>query len=195
MTTEPVTVALIVVNALESLGVSYLIGGSFASTAYGQYRTTMDVDLVADLQPDQVDLFVSALDNAFYADVNMIHTAIQRKTSFNLIHLQTMFKVDVFIPKARSFDQEQLKRRVRRVIAVGPERTAYFATAEDTVLAKLEWYQLSGEESERQWRDILGIVQVRGELLDLNYMRKWAAKLNLQGLLERALSTANRCEE
>ncbi|HRQ42561.1 MAG TPA: hypothetical protein PLD25_31990 [Chloroflexota bacterium] len=190
MPSEPVFVTLLVIDVLEKLDIRYLIGGSFASTAYGRVRTTQDVDLVADLQMDQVVPFVKALDNAFYADEQMIHNAIQRRTSFNLIHLETLFKVDIFIPKARPFDGEQLNRRIERVIDKETARKAYFASAEDTILAKLEWYRLGGEVSEQQWRDIQGILQLRGDQLDLDHLQTWATALRINDLLERALKEA-----
>lgn len=190
MLSEPVFVTLLVIDVLEKLDIPYLIGGSFASTAYGRVRTTQDVDIVADMQMDQVAPFVNALNNAFYADAQMIQNAIQRHTSFNLIHLETMFKVDIFIPKARPFDSEQLNRRIRRVIDKETARKAYFASAEDTILAKLEWYRLGGEVSEQQWRDIQGILQLRGDQLDLKYLQTWATALRINDLLERALKEA-----
>ena len=108
---EPVAVTLLVTSILESLEIPYLIGGSFASTAYGRVRTTQDVDIVAAMTQERVDLFIDALDAAFYADEAMIRNAISHRSSFNLIHFETMFKVDIFIPQDRPFDRQQFKRR------------------------------------------------------------------------------------
>lgn len=190
MPSEPVVVTLLVIDVLERLNIPYLIGGSFASTAYGRVRTTQDVDIVADMQMEQVAPFMQALNDGFYADEQMIQNAIQRRTSFNLIHLETMFKVDIFLPKARPFDNEQLNRRIKRVIDKETARKAYFASAEDTILAKLEWYRLGGELSEQQWRDIQGILQLRGDQLDLKHLQTWATALQINDLLERALKEA-----
>lgn len=188
MIPEPIAVAGLVIAVLEQLDVPYVVGGSFASTVYGELRTTLDIDVVADLRPEHVAPFVQALEAAFYVDAGMIHDAIVRRGSFNLIHLDTMFKVDVFIPKSRAFDREQLQRRARYVVAVEPERAIYVATAEDIILAKLEWYRLGGSISERQWRDVLGVLQVQGAQLDLAYLRHWAATLGVADLLERAFA-------
>jgi hypothetical protein len=76
------------------------------------------------------------------------------------------------------------------VIATDPDRTAYVATAEDTILAKLEWYRLGGDVSERQWCDVLGVMKVQADRLDLAYLRQWAAQLNISDLLERAIKEA-----
>ena len=133
---------------------------------------------------------MQALNGDFYADEQMIQNAIQRRTSFNLIHLETMFKVDIFLPKARPLDSEQLNRRIKRVIDKETARKAYFASAEDTILAKLEWYRLGGEVSEQQWRDIQGILQLRGDQLDLKHLQTWATALRIDDLLERALKEA-----
>ena len=187
MLPEQIAVTTTVADALEALGVLYAIGGSFASALHGVMRATMDADLVADMRQEHVAPFVQALGEAFYADAEMMREAIGQHKSFNLIHLDTMFKVDVFVARPRDFDRAQLARRQLHLLAEDPERRAYVASAEDTVLAKLEWYWLGGQASDRQWRDALGVLKVQGQRLDLAYMRHMAAGLGVQDLLERAL--------
>jgi len=187
MLPEQIAVTTIVADALEALGVVYAIGGSFASALHGVMRATMDADLVADMRQEHVAPFVQALGEAFYADAEMMREAIGQHKSFNLIHLDTMFKVDVFVARPRDFDRAQLARRQLHLLAEDPERRAYVASAEDTVLAKLEWHWLGGQASDRQWRDVLGVLKVQGQRLDLAYMRHMAAGLGVQDLLERAL--------
>lgn len=182
---EPIAVTLQVIDVLESLAVPYLIGGSVASALHGVARTTLDSDLVADLQQKQVPNFVNQLQKLFYLDEMSIYNAIQHHSSFNLIDLETMFKVDIFIPKQRPFDQAQLARRRAYIIATNPERAVYVASPEDTILAKLEWYRLGGEQSERQWRDIQGIVQVQNQQLDWAYIYQQAILLSVDDLWGR----------
>ena len=190
MTNEPVQVTMLVIHVLEKLHIPYVIGGSLASAVHGVMRATMDTDIVADLREEHARPLADALGGTFYADVEMIRDAIEYRGSFNLIHLETMFKVDVFIPKQREFDQQQLQRRTTQVIATDPEEVAFVASAEDTILAKLEWYRMGGEVSDRQWRDILGILKVQAESLDLEYLRKWSTILGVSDLFETALGEA-----
>ena len=190
MLTEPIAVTLLVVDALEAIGVRYAIGGSLASAFHGVMRATLDADFVAELHLEHAPLLVRMLREAFYVDEPMIRSAIQRHASFNVVHLETMFKVDVFVAGSRALDRAQLDRRQLQRLSDAPERHAYVITAEDIVLAKLEWYRLSNEVSERQWRDILGVLKVQSSDLDSGYLRRMAAEMDICDLLERALQDA-----
>jgi hypothetical protein len=178
---------MLVADAFEYLKISYLVSGSMASTLYGVTRSTIDADLVADIHLDHVEPLVNALGEEFYADAEMIRDAVSHRSSFNLIHLTTMFKIDVFIQKERPFDRLQMTRRISRVFATDPDKRAFISTAEDIILVKLEWFRRGGEISDRQWRDILGVLKVQAGRLDLDYMRKWAVELSVADLLARAL--------
>lgn len=195
MNNLPAIVAAItpVVEALERLGVSYHIGGSVASSVYGLPRLTIDADIVADIQQRHVMPLVRLLEDTYYIDADMIRDAIRRRASFNMIHHDTIIKIDIFIPKLRAFDQEELSRVSLQDIE-GSEHPFYIASPEGTILNKLEWYRMGGEISDRQWNDILGVLKVRGETLDIDYLRKWAASLKVTDLLERAFEDAGLIE-
>lgn len=189
MQNEPIEVTLKVTGVLEELGVPYLIGGSLASTLYGMIRTTQDADIVAEMKMEHLEPFVSALQDEFYLDNEMISASILHQSSFNIIHRATFFKVDVFIPQNRPFLQSQLARAQRQFFnfETASPVSARFASPEDTILSKLEWFRLGGEVSDRQWRDILAILKTRAHDLDLDYLLQWADELKVRDLLERAM--------
>ena len=189
-TPDIVEVTLMVTTQLEAQGVRYALGGSMASSALGMARSTMDADIIADLAESHVEPLVRALEGSFYIDADAIREAIRHQSSTNLIHLESMFKVDLFIPKRRAFDRNQLARRVSRQVIRDPRRDVYIASAEDTVLAKLEWYRMGGEISDRQWTDILGVLKVQAPGIDLAYLRQWAPHLGVADLLVRVLDDA-----
>jgi hypothetical protein len=183
---ETVEITLLVTDVLERMGICYAVGGSLSSSLHGVMRSTLDVDIVADLREEHIIPFVQALAPLFYADDEMIRDAIQRRGSFNLIHFETAFKVDVFIPKERAFDQMQLEHREKSIVARDPDRSVFVTSAEDVILAKLEWYRMGEEVSDRQWRDILGVIRVQSTQLDFRYLEQWATVLKVEDLLVRA---------
>lgn len=187
MLPESISVLMEVVSLLEQLKIPYLVGGSMASALHGVARSTLDADIVVEHQEDQAIELVKRLADRFYIDSDMVRAAIQNRSSFNLIHLETLFKVDIFISKDRPFDRMQFSRRIERVFAMNPEQIAYLSTAEDIILAKLERFRLGGEVSDSQWRDLLGVLKVQAARLDLGYLRHWAAEFRVDALLERAL--------
>lgn len=189
--TDAVTILTPVVEAFERIGITYYIGGSVAAVAYGLGRSTLDVDVVADITPAQVKPLADALRDQFYLDEQAIQDAIRHHASFNLIHLTSPYKVDVFLRKTRPFDAEAA-RRVRRETLDEDDTAPAFnvASPEDLILAKLEWYRLGGGISDRQWTDILGVMKIQAPTLDLAYLRRWAPDLAVADLLERALDDA-----
>ncbi len=188
METPSLDAALEVVDALESLGVRYHVGGSLASTIHGVPRQTLDADLVAEILPQQVEALVERLIEHFYIEPEMVLEAIRRRGSFNVLHLGTGFKIDVFVPGGEPFDLSEIERASRQRIREEPPREVWVKSAEDTILRKLQWYELGGGHSDRQWRDVLGVLRVQGDRLDQDYLRRWAEDLGIQALLERALA-------
>ena len=183
---DPIAVALLVDRQLEKLGVRYVVGGSFASSLHGELRSTNDIDVVADLDPTTARLFVDALGQDFYADASAAIAAAQSGGSFNVVHIETALKVDVFVAAGDPFDRMRLQRRQRVVVdSQDSNAVLYVDTAEDVVLRKLEWYRRGGETSERQWRDVLAVLRVQ-QHLDDGYLRSWAGRLGISDLLERA---------
>jgi len=177
-----------VLDALEALNVRHYLGGSLASSAHGIPRASIDADLVADLRPGHAAPFLAALGDRYYVSEARVRDALERRSSFNLIHLQTMLKVDVFVAKERAFDRRALDRARPEPLDARGGRRVPLASAEDIILAKLEWYRRGGEVSERQWTDVLGVIRVARERLDLPYLRELAADLAVLDLLERALA-------
>ena len=175
MTESDLIVALRpVADALEALGVRYHIGGSLASSAHGVARASIDADVIAELGPDHVDAFVRQLTPAYYIPLDRVRTAVEDRRSFNLIHLETMFKIDVFVSRGRPFDRQATERARPQMLGETPDMRPFpVASAEDTVLAKLEWFHAGGRMSERQWWDIVGILKVAADA-DREYLRLWA---------------------
>ena len=179
-----------VVRVFEALGVDYLIGGSLASSVFCEPRQTVDADLVARLLSRHAEPLVARLSGEFYVDLWSIQAAIQSQGCFNLIHLETMTKVDVFVRWRSPFGQSQLARRQKKSVGQTAPLELFFAAPEDTVLAKLEWYRKGGEVSDRQWRDLLGVLKVQASALDQSYLAHWADELGVTDLLHRALGDA-----
>ncbi len=177
-----------VIDAFNKLGIQYYIGGSVASSAYGFARATMDVDMVSNLNQVNIKPLIDMLEDKYYISDTMIAEAIENKTSFNLIHLETMLKVDVFILKNSSFHRESFHRRRKDSISEEDQSIElYLASAEDIILHKLDWFNMLEQDSDRQWGDIMGVIKVQENLLDLDYLKKWSRDLGLSELLEKAL--------
>ena len=187
MIPEPLRVTLAVARVFERMGIPYFVGGSLASSAHGVARATLDADIVARLEAQQAGRFAKELGPEFYADIDAIADAAARRSSFNVIHIATAFKVDVFVPRATAYADVEMERRESQVIDEDTGETLVFATAEDTLLAKLLWYRQGDAVSERQWRDVLGILRVAGRGLDGSYLSRWAGELGVADLLDRAL--------
>jgi hypothetical protein len=183
-----------VVEALEKLKIGYYIGGSLASSAFGVARSTLDIDVVAEMNPDQAAALESLLKKEFYVDADAITRAIEQKSSFNLIHLETMFKIDVFILRQQPFSQQAFSRRTEKPVSEDPTQKLYFPTPEDIILIKLDWFRCGREVSSQQWKDVLGVLKVQGARLDLNYLKLWAKELRVIDLLRKALEEAGMTE-
>ena len=148
----------------------------------------MDVDLVCELAADQIEAFVACFGEEFYVSESAIRDAVRRKSCFNLIHLPTSFKVDVFVSRQRQFDLESMRRATPECL--GRDRTVEvpIATAEDAIISKLEWYRKTDETSERQWDDVTRLITLLGTTADLDYLRTAAESVAVGDLLERLIA-------
>jgi hypothetical protein len=181
-----------VLRVLDRLGIPHYVGGSLASSAHGVPRASIDADVVAWLTPERAESFIAALSGAYHLSEERVRDATRRRASCNLIHLDTMIKIDLFVAKDRPFERRALDRREMIDVRDEPPATLPVASAEDIVLAKLEWYRAGGESSTRQWEDVLGVLRMNlGETLDIDYLRAGAAELGVEDLLSRALEEAN----
>lgn len=189
---EPIQIALSVAARLEQLRVPYVAVGSLASSVHGEPRSTNDIDFVVDLPPAAVRGLIAALvDDYYVSPVAAAAAAAQpRGGTFNAIHLASAVKVDFFVAGTDAFDAERLasRERVRLGNATGAE--IFVDTAEHTVVRKLEWYRRGGEVSDRQWRDVIGVLRAQRGRLNQESMTAWAARLGVSDLLDRATHQA-----
>jgi hypothetical protein len=161
-----------------------MLAGSFASSFHGDPRTTNDIDLVIDYARDALDRLLQQLDpGRFYVSAVAVDEAWQRRGRFDVVLLESGWKIDLILRRNRDFSREEFARRQPAEIAGA---RVWVATAEDTIVAKLEWAQAG--ESERQLRDVVGILEMRRGELDMDYVERWVRELNLAAAWELARS-------
>jgi hypothetical protein len=187
---ENLAVVAEVVAVLDSMSVPYALGGSMASGFLGKPRFTADADLTVEPFPGREAEFCARFGPDYYVSVEAVRGAVRGTGSFNLIHTPSAFKVDVFVRKDRPFDHAVLARRRSYPIAGEPGGLIWLVSAEDIVLLKLEWFRLGDECSERQFSDVIGVLQVQAGKLDESYLDRWASDLGVSELLERARRVA-----
>ncbi len=173
--------------ALELAGIRYAIGGSWASTAFGEPRFTNDIDILADFTSESLARFLGSLPATIFVDYDEAQNAVRIGRPFNVIYMPMAFKFDFFPAQAYPLGLQELERAVFLADSGLSETPTPFVTPEDIVLAKLHWYRAGGEVSNVQWRDIQGILRGCGATLDRQYMERNAGTLGITSLLERAL--------
>mgnify|MGYP003387211819 CR=1 FL=1 len=171
-------------KALATANVAYAICGSWASALHGEPRHTNDIDFVTNLDGQNVRPFLEALGNGFYFDLESAQDALSRGRPFNVIHQKLGYKFD-FFPVVDPHGDAELDRRIAVALPGLDAELVPVITAEDTILSKLRWYRQGGEVSERQLRDISGMIATSGEKLDRGYLERWAQAMGLAELYHR----------
>lgn len=177
------------VRRLEALGIPYMVAGAVASSHHGRPRATNDADVVIDPTPPALEALLAALPvDGYYVDATIAREALRDRRLFNVIDRETAFRVDLMIRRERPFSREEFARRQRRELEGLP---VFIATAEDTILSKLEWAGKAGH-SERHLTDALGVLQVNGDRIDRDYVEKWAGALGVGDLWRDLVREADR---
>ncbi len=180
-----------VAHVLDALEITYVVGGSVASTRWGIPRYTNDIDVVLELLPNKIVALVGALEPGFYVDESSVRDAVRLNRAFNIIARDDFTKVDMFVADDQPWQLQQFARR--RLEHLPPEISPYpvfIASPEDTILAKLLWFEKGNRVSSRQWQDVRGVLNVQGATLDIAYVRLWAVHLGVRDLLDEALVQA-----
>jgi len=181
------------IAALVAAKIRYLIGGSVASSSVGIPRATLDTDVLVELDGAQIALLAAQLGGQWYLDVEFAGNALAHRRAFNAIHMPSGLKFDLF-PAHTAFHRAELERAEPRHLKMDNAIVAcWVATAEDMILAKLHWYREGGEQSDRQWGDVVGMLATV-KSPDWDYLRRWAKDLSVQDLLQRAADDAKESD-
>jgi hypothetical protein len=178
-----------VIEAFECLGIRYYLSGSIACSVYGLPRGAQDIDVVADMQIELVCPLIDYLQAAYTINEQAMRDAIAQRNIFSLLHLSSLVKVDVMLPRGIPIDS-LVSQRAQQLLLIEGYQLFWIASPEDVVLLRLAWYQESEATADDQWNDILGILKVKAPSLDLHYLRHVAQTLNVTGLLEQAFTDA-----
>jgi hypothetical protein len=188
MIEDPIAIAYKIIDKLNLLNIPYYIGGSVASSLQGEIRFTEDIDLIIYLESSQIEIFIETFSSDFYVSDVAVKDAINGvSSSFNLIDFQSLEKADIFISRNDDFSISRMNRRQLYMPEDNREKAFYISTSEDTILQKLVWMKISQNESQKQWRDVLGVIKIQQERLDLQYLGQWSAYLNVTAQLKQAL--------
>jgi hypothetical protein len=185
---NPLDVAVLVAGALDRAGVEYFLGGSVASSLQGEPRSTNDIDFVVDLRSESVAALIRELGEEFEVDEEALRDAVRARASWNIFHLSSMMKIDLFIRRPGAFDDSEFARR--RTLELEPGVALAVKSPEDSVLRKLVWFRDGGGVSSTQWRDVVEVLRVSSQGLDERYLVEWAEKLGVGPLLENARAEA-----
>jgi hypothetical protein len=178
-----------VIEAFECLGIRYYLSGSIACSVHGLPRGAQDIDFLADIQLEHVCPLIDHLQAAYTINEQALRDALVQRSVFSLLHLSSLVKVDVMLPRGTAFDS-LVSQRAQQLSLIDGYQPIWIASPEDVVLLRLEWYRDGEATADDQWNDILGVLKVQAPTLDLTYLRLVAQTLNVSGLLEQALIDA-----
>ncbi len=190
MTDGPIALVRRMAEILDDLGIRYALGGSMASSILGEPRSTVDVDIAIELDETAGDALLERVVGDYYVPIESARRAIRSRSSFNLVDTDRALKVDLVVLGDGLLDRMQIERRV--LIEVPGAATGIWVTAvEDQVLRKLDSYRAGDRGSDRQWRDVVGLLRIHGDEVDLDYLRTSAVSLGLAEDLAAALDQAD----
>lgn len=167
-----------ITQCLERAGIAYMLSGSVALSYYAQPRMTRDIDLVIEIQSSDLSRLACQLDDVYYFDEDAAHAAITQEGMFNLLHQESMIKIDCIVRKHHAYRQKEFSRR-RRVAF--NHTVIWMVSAEDLLLSKLDW--LKDTRSEIQLKDVSNLIASAPDL-DWDYLQHWAERLGVSRLLE-----------
>jgi len=173
-------------DILEQLDIAYAIGGSMASSIYGNIRFTQGTDVTVEPFESRAQQLFEMLRQEYYISKEGVFQALKNQSCFNIIHLTSAYKIDVFIRKNNAFEKQLIKRRRQLKLSEQEQKLFSVVSPEDIILLKLQWYQQGGCSSELQWNDVLGVLTIQKDRLDFEYLSTWADKLSIRQLLESA---------
>jgi len=180
-------------KTLDELGIDYLVGGSFASSVWGQPRQTNDLDIALQLDLRAVPNFVAKLSPTFQLFEEEIEQTLadtDEYRAFQLLHQIALFKIDVFVPLLDDYVESEFARGRR--VEIIPGVTAKCAAPENVLLRKLRWFVLGNRVSDRQWNDIVQVLEIQAGRLDEIYLDFWASEFGISDLLNEARTQSAR---
>jgi hypothetical protein len=187
---DPGEIARILHSVFEALRIPYYITGGVCAIAYGDPRTTRDLDVVIECKPSEIMTMVAQLEaEGFYCPPGAIEDIqSSRGRVLSVTHMQLVLNADIVLNANTDFDRSKMERRRLEAIGLDESEQFWLASPEDVILAKLLWGRQS--QSEKQWRDVLGVLKVQGDSLDFAYLTQWAAQLDLTALVQQAITAA-----
>ena len=177
-------------DILDRLGITYAVGGSMASSAYGAVRFTEDADITVEPFDGMAQEFFDCVKADYYISNEAMLLSLEQRSSFNVIHLESAFKIDIFVRKDSPYEKQLFSRRRTLKLGDAMEKSFSVVSPEDIILLKLQWYDSGGQTSQRQWDDVVGILRIQANTLDSEYLTKWAGILHVEELLKNAISEA-----